>query len=154
MSDNLKSIDTEKLIAAELLSKEEIEALLPHLDDIVAWANQVKEHALELAIKGEEFENYKVVEGRAYRKITDEPEAAQRLLDKGYDEAIIYEKKLLSIAKLEKIVGKATYKAVLEDLVETPQGKPTLVEKSDKRPAMVFADSAVSDFSSLEDDEF
>jgi hypothetical protein len=154
-AENIKAIDTEKLIAAELLSKEEIEALLPHLDNIVAWANQVKEHALELAINGEEFQNYKVVEGRAYRKLTDDLEAAKRLLEKGYDEAIIYEpKKLLSIAKLEKIVGKTTYKALLEDLVETPQGKPTLVSISDKRPPMVLSNTAASDFSDLDGEEF
>jgi hypothetical protein len=130
----------------ELLTKEEIEELLPMLDDIIGWANQVKDHALQMALDGEEFENYKVVEGRSFRKITDEPEAAKRLVAVGFDEAMIYEKKLLSISKLEKLVGKKTYQEHLEDLVDKPQGKPTLVEKTDKRPAMDTGNQAAADF--------
>lgn len=129
-----------------LLSKEEIEELLPMLDDIIGWANQVKDHALQMALDGEEFENYKVVEGRSFRKITDEPEAAKRLVAVGFDEAMIYEKKLLSISKLEKLVGKKTYQDQLEDLVDKPQGKPTLVDKSDKRPVMDANSQAADDF--------
>ncbi len=44
---------------------------------------------------------------------------------------------------MEKALGKAKFAELLGGLVEKPQGKPTLVPESDKRPAM---NTAINDF--------
>lgn len=45
---------------------------------------------------------------------------------------------------MQKLLGKARFEELLAGLIEKPQGKPTLVPESDKRPAM---NNAKSDFS-------
>ena len=52
----------------------------------------------------------------------------------GYDEALIYEKNLLSITAMEKAIGKKQFKELLADHVIKPEGKPILTSESDKRP--------------------
>lgn len=46
-----------------------------------------------------------------------------------------YERKLLSVAKAEKALGKKRSGAIA-DLVTKPRGKPVIVPESDKRPAI------------------
>lgn len=140
-------IDVGNLQSADLLSKEEIEALLPVLDEIISWAKQIQEYALKQALKGVNFKGYKVVEGRAYRRFTDEQMVVDTLLGEDYEEAMLYERKLLSLSNIEKLVGKATFKKLLSDYVVVPQGKPTLVPETDKRPAFKPEDEAAEDFS-------
>ncbi len=55
----------------DLLSNDEIAEILPQLEKLTAWAGDVKEYALKQAINGEEFNGYKLVEGRSIRKYTD-----------------------------------------------------------------------------------
>ena len=44
-----------------------------------------------------------------------------------------YDTKLRSITDIEKELGKAKFKTLLDNFVNKPQGKPTLVLRSDKR---------------------
>ena len=54
-----------------------------------------------------------------------------------------YEKKLLGVTAMQKLLGKARFDELLAPYIEKPQGKPTLVPESDKRPAM---NTAKTDF--------
>ena len=45
---------------------------------------------------------------------------------------------------MQKLLGKKRFDELLGSLIEKPQGKPTLVPESDKRPAM---NTAKQDFS-------
>ena len=58
----------------------------------------------------------------------------------GYD---TYEHKVLGITAMTKLLGKTKFEELLGGLIEKPQGKPTLVPVSDKRPAM---NTAANDF--------
>lgn len=118
------------------LSDEEIAVILDQLDDLTSWASDIKEYALKAALSGAHFENWKLVEGRANRRYTDEATVAQIVIDAGHDP---YERKLLGIVAMEKLMGKKQFATLLADLVERPQGKPTLVPTSDKRPEMTNA---------------
>lgn len=140
-------IDVGNLQPADLLSKEEIEALLPVLDEIISWAKQIQEYALSQALKGVNYKGYKVVEGRAYRRFTDEQMVVDTLLGEGYEEAMLYERKLLSLSNIEKLIGKKEFNNLLSKYVEVPQGKPTLVPETDKRPAFKPEYDAAEDFS-------
>lgn len=43
------------------LGDTEIAAILPRIDDLIAWGNDVKEYALQKALSGTEYQGYKVV---------------------------------------------------------------------------------------------
>lgn len=118
------------------LSDEEIAVILDKLDDLISWAGDVKEYALNATLHGKHFEGWKLVEGRLNRRYTDEAAVAQIVSDTGRDP---YEHKLLGITAMEKLLGKKQFATLLSNLVERPQGKPVLVPASDKRPEMTNA---------------
>jgi phage protein len=118
------------------LSDEEIAVILDKLDDLISWAGDVKEYALNATLHGKHFEGWKLVEGRSNRRYTDEAAVAQIVSDTGRDP---YEHKLLGITAMEKLLGKKQFATLLSNLVERPQGKPVLVPASDKRPEMTNA---------------
>lgn len=118
------------------LSDEEITVILDKLDDLINWAGDIKEYALNAALLGKRFDGWKLVEGRSNRRYTDEAAVAQIVSGTGHDP---YEHRLLGITAMEKLLGKKQFATLLSDLVERPQGKPVLVPASDKRPEMTNA---------------
>ena len=123
-----------------LLTDEEIEDVLARVDDLVAWASDIKEYALQQAISGKAWSGWKLVEGRSNRKYTNDAAVAATVTNAGFDP---YEKKLLGVTAMQKLLGKSHFEELLSSLIEKPQGKPTLVPESDKRPAM---NTAKNDF--------
>ena len=122
------------------LEDDEIAALLPRLDDFIAWANDIKAFALQKALDGTHFDGYKIVAGRSVRKYTDEAAVAKAVQAAGFDP---YERKLLGITAMGKLLGKKRMEDLLGGLMIKPPGKPTLVPDSDKRRAI---DVAAEDF--------
>ena len=120
-----------------LLSDEEVAQLLPKLDAIIDWCSDLKEYALNSALKGTHFDGYKLVYGRSVRRYTDEAKVAEVVKAQGLDP---YTHKVLGITDMTKLLGKAKFEELLGGLICKPQGKPTLVPESDKRPAMANID--------------
>lgn len=114
-----------------LLADEEIADILGKVDALTAWASDVKEYALQQAISGTAFPGWKLVEGRSNRKYTSEAAVAAAVEGAGFDP---YEKKLLGITAMQKLLGKSRFEELLAPYIEKPQGRPTLVRSSDKRP--------------------
>ena len=114
-----------------LLADEEIADILGKVDTLTAWASDVKEYALQQAISGTAFPGWKLVEGRSNRRYTSEAAVAAAVEGAGFDP---YEKKLLGITAMQKLLGKSRFEELLAPYIEKPQGKPTLVRSSDKRP--------------------
>jgi len=133
-----------------LLADEEIGRVLAQADKLAAWAKDVMEYVYQRALEGQKFEGWKLVEGRSNRKYTDELQVASALTGAGYAEALIYEKKLLGITAMEKVVGKKVFGDLLNGLVEKPEGKPVLVVENDKRPEIRTAEKAAEDFDDTE----
>ena len=132
-----------------LLSDEEIEDILGKLDDLTAWAKDIKEYAEDAAINhGKKWTGFKVVEGRSVRKYTDEDAVAEVAKLHGYKD--IFKQSLITITEMEKLLGKREFNEILGDLVYKPPGKPTLVPESDKRPA-INTTTATDEFSNMED---
>ena len=118
-----------------LLTDEEIEDILSRLDDLTKWANEIAAYAQDAAINhGKQWTGFKLVEGRSIRKYTDETAVVIAATAAGYRD--IFKKSLIPITEMEKLMGKKTFAEVLGGLVSKPQGKPTLVPASDKRPAI------------------
>ena len=128
------------------LTDEEIADLLPKVDEIVRWASKLKDYALDQAVRhGHILPGYKLVEGRANRKITDTRLAAYKLRQHGLEDDQMYT--LKGLGDLEAVVGKKALSELLGDLIHKPQGKPVLVPESDKRPALSSAARAADLFS-------
>lgn len=125
------------------LDYEDIASILGKADELVKWATDIKDYALEKALEGEEFPGWKVVEGRSNRKWKDEDKVGEILLGQGFLESIIYTKKLDGISKMEAAIGKKEVQRLLGDYIVKPQGKPTLAPEDDKRPVY---NSAEADF--------
>ena len=125
---------------APTLDTDEIAAILPRIDSLVSWAEDVKEYALKQALAGVRYPGYKLVEGRSNRRYSDEVAVAKVVSNAGYDP---YEKKLLTITAMQKQLGKKRFEELLNGLVVKPQGKPVLAPISDTRPEY---NTATTDF--------
>ena len=123
-----------------LLDDEEIADILDKVDALTAWASDVKEYALQQAISGKDWTGWKLVEGRSNRRYTNDAVVAATVEGAGFDP---YERKVLGITAMQKMLGKSRFEELLAPYIEKPQGKPTLVPESDKRPAM---NTAKNDF--------
>ena len=124
----------------DTLDEIEIAAILPKIDQLISWGNDLKDYALIQAQSGTHYEGFKVVEGRSNRKYSDEYVVAETVVAAGYDP---YEKKLLGITAMSSLLGKKKFDELLGSLVYKPPGKPALVPESDKRPAL---NTAADDF--------
>jgi hypothetical protein len=123
-----------------LLTDEDIEDILSKVDELVSWASDIKEYALQQAISGKKWAGWKLVEGRSNRKYVNDAVVADVVEHAGFDP---YERKVLGVTAMQKLLGKSRFDELLSPYIEKPQGKPTLVPESDKRPAM---STAAADF--------
>ena len=73
------------------------------------------------------------------------PEERRGYLD-GIQPEILWERKPLSLAQVEKAVGKKIFAESVSEFVTKKTGKPALVETSDKRPAITNKISAAEAF--------
>lgn len=117
----------------ETLDNTEIADILKIIDEFTAWTTDIKEYALSKALDGEEFEGFKVVEGRSNRRYTN-IEAIESILDKNNITGYLKEPELITLTNMEKLVGKKKLTQLIGDYIEKPQGKPTLAPITDKRP--------------------
>jgi len=136
-----------KQMKPPLISNEEVGQILERAKALAKWVSELEEYALAEILKGNEIPGWKVVEGRTSRQYVDQDAAFKALMMAGIDEAILYERKPLTVAQVEKVLGKAEYRKLLEEpgLVKTEPGKPTLVPENDKREP-IKRPSAADDF--------
>lgn len=139
--------------APPLLTDEEIGEVLRRAEEIQKWTSDIQDYALEQALAGKHFDGWKLVEGRSNRKYADDLKVAETLVAAGYDEAMLYERKLYGITAMEKIVGKKKLTTTLGDLIVKPAGKPVLVPESDKREAINTTEAAKADFNNEDPEE-
>lgn len=130
-----------------LLTDAEIEDILTVLPDLTRWANEISAYALDAALNhGKEWNGFKVVEGRSVRKYRDEQAVAEAAKDAGYKD--IYRQSLIPLTEMQRLMGKDKFEVILGGLIYKAPGKPTLVPKSDKRPA-VNVTNAINEFDEI-----
>ena len=125
------------------LTDDEIGQLLKRGQFLVSWYDDLKAYAQQTILDGGEIPGWKVVAGRSVRAFHDTDAAFQTLIKAGYDEAMLYDRKPVSLSELEKRLGKKKFAKLLADQIDRPMGKPTLVDESDKREPY---NSAAADF--------
>lgn len=138
-----------------LLDEAEVADVLSRVDDLVKWAGQVKDYALQQALENHvRYPGFKLVEGRSNRRYTDPDKIASVLGAEGYDAELIYKpQELVGITDMEKLLGKKVFASLLGDYVEKPEGKPVLVPASDKRQELNTAEKAATEFDKEEAEE-
>ncbi|MGQ4669004.1 DUF2800 domain-containing protein [Metabacillus halosaccharovorans] len=118
-----------------LLTDDEVVEVLTSIDQLMSWAKDVQEYALNMAIdENKQWPGMKLVEGRGSRKYSDENAIVEALTTAGYDSDVIYKKSLNTITTLEKELGKKTFQELLGSLITKAPGKVKLVPEEDKRP--------------------
>ncbi len=131
-----------------MLSDSEIADLLVRAAGLEQWYKDLQEYATQALLCGKEIPGWKVVAGKSNRAFKDLPTAFQKVIEAGYDEALLYERKPITLTGVETLLGKQKFAELLTDYVHKPLGKPTLVPLSDKREPY---STAQSDFAGVTD---
>ena len=133
-----------------LLTDAEIEDILAVLPDLTKWANEITAYALDTALnRGKEWNGFKVVQGRSVRKYRDEAAVAEAAKEAGYKD--IYRQSLIPLTEMQRLMGKDRFEKILGGLITKAPGRPTLVPKSDRRPAMNVS-NAINEFYEIKED--
>lgn len=130
-----------------LISSEEAGRYLLEGEDLEKWLKDLKEWALAECLAGKQVPGWKAVEGRGSRDWTDMDAAFEKLTKSGVtEEAMLWEKKPLTLAQVEKMVGKKDFQDAVGEFVVKKPGKPALVKESDKREAITNRVTAAEAF--------
>ena len=129
-----------------LIGNDEIGQYLTQGRDVARWLKDLEEYALSESLAGREIAGWKAVEGRGSRDWTDQDRAFTALIDAGTPKAVLFETLPLSLAKVEKLIGKKEFESTVGEYVVKSPGKPTLVPEADKRPAITNRVSAADAF--------
>jgi len=133
-----------------LLTDEEVGRALTLGRRLKTWLSDLEEYALTACLNGSDIPGWKAVEGRAVRAWTDQDAAFKAAKLAGVPEEMLYKREPVSLAQLEKIMGKKEFAKVFTQpramFVVTPPGKPTLVGADDKRQAITNKPEPEDDF--------
>ena len=133
-----------------LLTDEEVGRALTLGRRLKSWLSDLEEYALTACLNGSDVPGWKAVEGRAVRAWTDQDAAFKAAKLAGVPEEMLYKREPVSLAQLEKIMGKKAFAETFTQpkamFVVIPPGKPTLVTADDKRQAITNKPDVEDDF--------
>ena len=120
------------------ISDAEVGEILTRAKTLKAWVSDLEDYALSALLQGADIPGWKAVEGRSNRAFTDVDAAFKVLVEAGYDEAILYERKPITLTAVEKLMKKAEFNDLLGSHIVKPPGKPTLATETDNREAITL----------------
>lgn len=129
-----------------LLTPEDAGKILEQAGDIQSWLADLESLVSSTLLAGQPVEGWKMVEGRSNRRFTDELKVVAAMKSAGYDESLLYERKLITLTQMEKDFGKKAVAETLGELIVKPQGKPTLAPAKDKRPEFRPEEQLLAEF--------
>lgn len=131
----MTEFETFDTVNPDQLSESQLQQAMNVKKLIISWLDAVEDHILNVINTNdkETFAGYKLVEGRSLRQWSNDVDAEKRLVQLLGNDA--YERKVLSVAKAEKTLGKKRVQEIA-DLITKPQGKPTLAPIDDPRPSL------------------
>lgn len=110
------------------------------------WMKRVKDQALTTLLDGGEIPGYKVVAGRGSIAWADDLEVAAALEGAGYRREEITKTEVLSVAAMEKALGKKKVAELVGGQILTYTGAPTVALETDRRPVYDRLAEAKKDF--------
>ena len=132
--------------SVEVLAPWEVAEALRMEPLVSLWLKRIKDQALTTLLNGGEIPGYKVVAGRGSRAWTDDLEVAAILKANGLTQEEITKTELLSVAAMEKALGKKKVAEIVGGQILTHTGAPTVALASDKRPVYDRLAEAKQDF--------
>lgn len=129
-----------------LLTPEDAGKILEQAGDIQSWLADLESLVSSTLLAGQPVEGWKMVEGRSNRRFADELKVVDAMTAAGYDESLLYERKLITLTQMEKDFGKKAVAETLGELIVKPQGKPTLAPAKDKRPEFRPEEQLLAEF--------
>lgn len=110
------------------------------------WAKAIEALAYERLEAGQRVydgnDYYKLVHGKGSRVWLDETKARRKCAGMRLSrDEFMTKPQFLSVAQIEKLVGKPKFKEVFTDVVEKKEGKPTIAKESDKRATVGSAEA-------------
>ena len=141
---NLKLFDEAPNVL--LLTPEDAGKILEQAGDIQSWLADLESLVSSTLLAGQPVEGWKMVEGRSNRRFADELKVVDAMKAAGYDESLLYERKLITLTQMEKDFGKKAVAETLGELIVKPQGKPTLAPAKDKRPEFRPEEQLLAEF--------
>lgn len=136
-AEKLRALAVKDFCDPALLSDAEMMEVLALSDTLSKWAADVYGWAQAQAESGKKIKGYKLVAGMRRRKIADEDGLLTALRRHKLKLDDIAPRKLESIGKLEKLIGKEKFKDWAADYIELPEARPILVPESDKREELI-----------------
>lgn len=141
---DFESVPMEAPPDVEHMSIERVAAILQNVEVLNIFIASLKQRITQELEAGRDVPGWKLVNKRAQRQWLSEEMLREWAEGNGLPGESIYEKKLLSPAQLEKLIGKA---AVAEELYASVSSGTTLVPDNDPRPAAAVGPAA--DFPAL-----
>lgn len=129
-----------------LLTPEDAGKILEQAGDIQSWLADLESLVSSTLLAGQPVEGWKMVEGHSNRRFADELKVVDAMKAAGYDESLLYERKLITLTQMEKDFGKKAVAETLGELIVKPQGKPTLAPAKDKRPEFRPEEQLLAEF--------
>jgi hypothetical protein len=134
--------------AVPVLAAWEVAEVLAMEPLVSLWLKRVREQALTTMLNGGEVPGYKVVAGRGSRNWSDDLEVGKLLEAAGYGREDYTETTVLSVAKMEKAIGKKKVAELLSGQILAQTGAPTIAPLSDKRPVYDRSEETLKDLNS------
>lgn len=116
-----------------VVSNDEVGDYLNRARGLAAWVKDLEEYALAECLAGREVAGWKAVEGRSSRAFSNTDAAFAHLIQTGTPKEILYERKPITLTKVEQLLGKPKFGEMLSDYLVKLPGKPALVPASGKR---------------------
>jgi len=140
------ALEAFKEMKPPIISNTEVGEIIERARNLAKWVSDLEEYALTTVLSGGDVPGWKAVEGRGSRQYADMDAAFKHLTANGIEDVMLYERKPLTVPNVEKLLGKAKYRELLEPFVETKPGKPTLAPLSDKREPVTLKPTAEEAF--------
>lgn len=128
------------------ISEFDLQAILPHLDQIESWVSSVRKYAISTMLGGGKIKGYKLVQTGGARKWADPVAAISAMIEAGIPPESSCKTTPIGIGDAEKLLGKSH--PVFKLHTVKSDFRPFLAPMDDKRPEWVT--NAAGEFPAIE----